>query len=178
MQGGSGGGKWCRGDTLLLLIKHVGVLGLGPHPGYSSLQGSEICFFFCFGELNGTCGHMHMFMLVFSVHTHKHPQCLAWQSPKVYLYSCISFCSTMVVFLCISNRYILVLSSWNETYSPKKIKRREMGRINESNMKSWVPEASIQIFFFNSPFLRKSEWISVGYQIPLAWKGWLFGRGV
>lgn len=29
MQGGSGGGKWCRGDTLLLLIKHVGVLGLG-----------------------------------------------------------------------------------------------------------------------------------------------------
>lgn len=49
----------------------LGVLSLAiPH-------NREVTFgtcFFCFGELNGTCGHMHMFMLAFSVHTHRHTQ--------------------------------------------------------------------------------------------------------
>lgn len=120
---------------------------------------------------------MHMFMPLFSVHTHKHPQFSAWQSSKVYLYFCMSFSFTVVVLLCISNRYILVFSSWNETYSPKEIKRREMGKVSERNMKNWLPEASIQIFF-PFLFLRKSEWSSAGHQILLAWKGWLFGRDV
>lgn len=54
-----------------ILVEDTSVLGLAVL-SLAISHNREVKFgacFFCFGELNGTCGHRHMFMLVFSVHT-------------------------------------------------------------------------------------------------------------
>lgn len=93
-----------------------------------------------------------------SLCTHTHTNSPSVQLGRAQRCVFISACLLLPqwwLLLCISNRRILVLSSWNETYSPKELKRREIGRVSERNMKSWVPEAAIQIFFFLVSFSKK-----------------------
>lgn len=125
-----------------------------PTTGKGNLE--PVCF--CFGELNGTCGHMHVFVLVLFAHTHTQTApVFSLAEPKGVSISACLLLPQWWLLLCISNRCILVLSSWNETYSPKELKRREIGRVSERNMKSWVQRLPSRYFFFCFPFLRKSE---------------------
>lgn len=74
MQGGSGGGKWCRGDTLLLLIKHVGVLGLGvlilAIPRYREVK---FAFFLLWRIKWHLWTHAHVYACFLCTHTQTPP---------------------------------------------------------------------------------------------------------
>lgn len=64
------------------------------------------------------CIHAHVCMFCMQMHAET-PPVFRLAEPKGVSLFLDFFPSIMAAFLCISNSYILVLSSWNETYSPK-----------------------------------------------------------
>lgn len=85
----------------------------------------EACLFLLWEIKWYLCTHAHVYACSVCKCMQKHPQCLVWQSPEVCLYFCGVFPPQWGLFLCISDSYILVFFSWNETYSPKEIKTRK-----------------------------------------------------
>lgn len=61
---------------------------------------------------------------------------------------------------------------WNLQSKKNKKDKREMGRISEGNMMSWVPEAAIQRFLLALPFQKKqSKAVSQCWMSRFPWHG-------
>lgn len=138
----------------------------------------------CSGKLNSICSYLHTCMHVMYANACRNTPRVSFGRAQrcVSISGCFFFTPQWWLFLCISNSYILVLSSWNEICSPEEIERRKERRgkwARELRRTECQGLPSRDFFWLSLPKkTRAKQCASAGLQIPLAPKGWLLGKDV